>query len=200
MLWPHNSRSHVPWQPLSLLQCLLKDGIIPRKYTVPFYNYQRPWIGWLHKEISWPSLPHYPCTSQGSLPSVAQLWEWKTLLQGKKKKVQRFHSCGTEVWEQTLVCFSMFGYWCFTKMFVMGALGLKKNFDSVQRGDGGFGTASCYTWTKTRKTFLHTDCFQYYIVNVCQWSMDSVWKCVHCTLILGCLVSIPWYFAHACLT
>ena len=86
MLWPHNSRPHVPWHPLSLLQCLLKDGIIPRKYTVPFYNYQRPWIGWLHKEISWPSLPHYPCTSQGSLPSVAQLWEWKTLLQGKKKK------------------------------------------------------------------------------------------------------------------
>lgn len=36
----------------------------------------------------------------------------------------------------------------------MGVLGLKKNLDSVQRSDGGLGTASCYTWTKTEKFFM----------------------------------------------
>lgn len=121
-------------------QCSINHFSVEEQ-SVPFCNCQKPWTGWLHKERSWPSLPRCPCTSQGSLPSAAQLWEWQTRL---KIARQSSRSCGTHA-----DSLNTRGTFCllliFTQMFVMGVLGLKQNLDSVQRSDGCLGTTSCYT-------------------------------------------------------
>lgn len=117
-----------------------QNHISAYEQSVPFCNCQKPWTEWLHKERSWPSLPRCPCTSQGSLPSAARLWEWQTRL----KITRQSCSCGTHAHSPNtrgIFCLMLI----FTQMFVMGVLGLKQNLDSVQRSNRCFGATSCYT-------------------------------------------------------
>lgn len=56
-----------------------------------------------------------------------------------------FHSCGPDVWKETLIGLLYLAADVSTQMFVMGVMGLKKNLDSVKRSNSRLGTASCNT-------------------------------------------------------